>query len=71
MVAVTEGLFDEIQLYRGDREHHACDMCLTGAWCSIDALRVRGWLVYDGKSQTGKELHVRICPACQRKGARS
>lgn len=36
-----------------------------------DDLRVRGWLVYDGKSVTSKPLHVRTCPPCQEKGARS
>lgn len=51
------------------REHQACDRCLTGAWASDDRLRVRGWLVFDGPSQTGKPLNVRVCPACQRKGA--
>lgn len=49
------------------REHQACDICLIGAWASDDALRVRGWLVYDGLSQTGVPLHVRICPACMRR----
>lgn len=49
------------------REHQACDRCLTGAWASNDALRVRGWQVYDGTSFTGKPLKVRICPACRRK----
>lgn len=51
------------------REHQACDRCLTAAWASNDGLRARGWQVYDGTSQTSKELHVRICPTCQRRGA--
>lgn len=59
-------LFDP--LAPGRREHFACDRCLTGAWCSRDTLRMRGWIVFDGTSQTGKELHVRQCPKCQRKG---
>jgi hypothetical protein len=50
------------------RQHQACDRCLTGAWASNDALRVRGWVVYDGTSFTGKPLNVRVCPTCQRKG---
>lgn len=53
------------------REHQACDRCLRGAWVSNDTLRVRGWLVFDGPSVTGKQLHHRVCPACQRKGTRS
>lgn len=52
------------------REHQACDDCLTAAWASNDGLRVRGWLVFDGESQTGQPLHVRKCPACQREGAK-
>jgi hypothetical protein len=66
---VAEPLFEVEQADPG-REHQACDRCLTGAWASNDALRVRGWAVYDGTSQTHRPLHVRICPACQRKEAR-
>jgi len=61
---VTDALF-EIADSDPKREHQACDRCLVGAWASNDRLRARGWLVYDGTSQTGKELHVRICPKCQ------
>lgn len=50
------------------RQHQACDRCLAGAWASDDALRVRGWAVYDGTSFTGEPLNVRVCPDCQRKG---
>jgi hypothetical protein len=67
---MTEPLF-EIEAADPKREHQACDGCLTGAWASDDALRVRGWLVFDGLSVTNEPLHVRICPACQRKGART
>lgn len=64
--------FDETPLFDvenadPDREHQACDQCLIGAWASDSALRVRGWLVYDGLSVTGEPLHVRICPTCQRR----
>lgn len=67
---MTEPLF-ELDDPDPGREHQACNQCLTGAWASNDRLRVRGWLVHDGTSQTGRPLHVRICPACQRKGTRS
>lgn len=63
-----DGLF-EVDDPDPDRKHQACDDCLIGAWASDDALRVRGWLVFDGKSETGQPLHVRKCPACQRRGA--
>jgi hypothetical protein len=62
---VTEPLF-EMEASDPAREHQACDICLTGAWASNDALRVRGWAVYDGQSLTGKPLKARICPACRR-----
>lgn len=67
---VTGGLF-EVEEADPGRKHQACDKCLTAAWASDDALRVRGWYVYDGKSQTGRDLHVRICRKCRNKGARS
>jgi hypothetical protein len=66
----TAPLFEVAEADPG-REHQACDRCLIGAWASNDALRVRGWQVYDGASVTGLPLHVRICPTCQRKGAPS
>jgi hypothetical protein len=65
---MTEPLF-EIEHADPKREHQDCDRCLTGAWASVDALRVRGWLAYNGTSFTGKPLNVRVCPACQRKGS--
>lgn len=46
----------------------ACDLCADEIRASDDGLRVRGWLVFDGRSETGKELHVRVCPDCRRKG---
>lgn len=67
MVAVTLPLFD-VEESDPAREHQACDCCLTAAWASDDALRVRGWLVFDGPSFTGKHIHTRVCPPCQRKG---
>lgn len=60
----TEALF-EIEHSDPGREAQACDRCSGTAWASNDALRVRGWLVYDGHSMTGQPLHVRICPTCQ------
>lgn len=66
---MTEPLFDVAEPDPG-REHQACDTCLIGAWASDDALRVRGWQVYDGVSMTDRRLRVRICPACQRKAAK-
>jgi hypothetical protein len=67
---MTEPLF-RLEDDDSGREHQACDQCLIGAWASDDRLRVRGWIVFDGPSVTGKKLHVRVCPACQRKGQRS
>ncbi len=67
---MTEPLFEVAESDPG-RKHQACDKCLIGAWASDDRLRVRGWIAYDGTSVTSKELHIRICPACQKKGTRS
>lgn len=67
---MTDTLFDVADPDPG-REHQACDRCLGGAWASNDALRARGWLVYNGTSQNGRPLNVRVCPACQRKETRS
>jgi hypothetical protein len=67
---MTDALFEMAEPDPG-RKHQACDWCLIGAWASDDRLRVRGWHVYDGTSFTGRPMHVRICPACQRKEARS
>lgn len=65
---MTEPLFEAPIEADPGRQHQACDRCLIGAWASDDALRVRGWIVFDGPSVTGKQLHARVCPACQRKG---
>ena len=50
-----------------DAAVQACERreCGTELKASDDELRVRGWLVYNGRSVTGKPLHVRICPTCQ------
>ena len=48
----------------------SCGSCLTPALASDDTLRILGWLVYDGTSLAGQELHVRKCPPCQIRGAR-
>ena len=61
---MTEPLF-KIDLYRLRREDHTCDGCRLEIWDSVDGLRVKGWLVYDGMSQTSQPLHVRICPTCR------
>ena len=53
-----------------DRKPQACDQCLMLTEASDDGLRVRGWVAYNGTSWTGRRLRVRICPACQVKGAR-
>lgn len=63
---MTAPLFD-MPTEDADRKHQACDRCLLGAWASDDVLRARGWIVFDGKSVTGRDLHVRICPDCRRK----
>jgi len=42
-----------------------CQRCSSEVNATDDQLRVLGWLVYNGRSMTGKRLHVRICPNCQ------
>lgn len=42
-----------------------CQRCQAEVNASDDRLRVLGWMVYNGRSQTGKRMHVRICPKCQ------
>jgi len=42
-----------------------CDRCNAGVRMTDDQLRVRGWIVFDGPSVTGKQLHIRICRDCQ------
>lgn len=65
---MTEPLFKVEQEPPGADDHQACDNCLTAAWASRDTLRVRGWIIFDGTTLTGRALQVRICPTCQRKG---
>lgn len=55
-----------VELYQPRRADQTCDRCLTVQHASDDGLRVAGWLVFDGRSETGQELHVRICPPCQK-----
>lgn len=42
-----------------------CDHCPATLLASMDMLRVRGWIAYDGTSFSGATLKVRICPACR------
>lgn len=42
-----------------------CQRCLAEVNASDNRLRVLGWMVYNGRSMTGKRLHIRICPTCQ------
>lgn len=63
---MTEPLFG-LTSSRPDAELHLCDLCPAVAMASRDALRVAGWIVFDGPSVTGKHLHVRICRACKEK----
>jgi hypothetical protein len=46
-------------------ELHSCDLCPGVAMAARDTLRVAGWIVFDGQSETGKDLHVRICRTCK------
>lgn len=43
-----------------------CDTCPLTLAATIDSLRVRGWVAYNGTSFTGKQLTVRLCPDCRR-----
>lgn len=43
---------------------YRCGNCSNSTMSSIDAARIAGWRIWDGKSQTGKEMSVRICPVC-------
>lgn len=40
-----------------------CQRCQAEVNASDDQLRVLGWMVYNGRSMTGKPMRVRICPA--------
>jgi hypothetical protein len=43
-----------------------CGSCTASVAATMDDMRVRGWIAYDGTSLTGQALAVRICPACRR-----
>lgn len=58
----TEPFFE---IRRPQAPHQECGACGVEVDALDDELRVVGWIVYDGRSQTGKPLHVRRCPACQ------
>lgn len=38
---------------------------------SYDRLRARGWRIWSGKSQSGIEYNVTLCPACVGQHAKS
>lgn len=42
-----------------------CDRCPTSVTATVDGLRVRGWVAYNGMSFTGKPMRVRLCPTCR------
>lgn len=64
---MTEPLFD-VPDPDPAREVQICSTCDRTAWASDDGLRVRNWLVYDGTSQTGRKITLRMCTQCQREG---
>lgn len=41
-----------------------CGNCSNKTASSLDAARMAGWRIWEGKSVTGKDLKVRICPTC-------
>lgn len=43
-----------------------CDACGRTVHAADDSLRVRGWIVFDGVSVTGKPLRVRLCNYCRK-----
>lgn len=45
------------------REPYRC-ACGASSMSSLDAARLSGWRIWDGESQTGKPMQVRICPGC-------
>lgn len=63
---MTEPLFE---IKPPESVQQRCEWCHVSAWATGEALRARGWLVYDGVSVTGQPLHVRICPPCQKREA--
>lgn len=66
---MSEPLF-EVEHPDPARVIQECDDCEYLAWASDDALRVRGWLVYDGTTEGGQPATTRVCPKCQRKRVR-
>lgn len=62
---MTDALFYLPDPDPGARDQ-ACIYCPARARGSDDKLRLNGWIAFDGRSITGKALHVRICPACQK-----
>jgi hypothetical protein len=60
---VSDHLFEPPALAE---EMYSCDLCPAVAIAPRDVLRVSGWIVFDGKSETGKDLHVRICRWCRK-----
>jgi hypothetical protein len=69
---MDEPLFAAEPLQEAERRAgrlQTCGACSATARLSDEALRVLGWRVFDGPSVTGKELHVRLCPACRRQPA--
>ena len=43
---------------------YRCGTCSNSTRSSLDVARLAGWRIWDGKSQTGKPMSVRICPVC-------
>jgi len=65
---MTEPMFD-IEGHLPVPEEQGCSRCdRPPVRATNDQLRARDWVVFDGKSVTGKDLHVRVCPPCQQKG---
>lgn len=58
----TPALFDIPE--DGEHPPQRCNRCPAVAAVSLDALRARGWTVFDGQSLSGATLKVRICPLC-------
>lgn len=42
-----------------------CDRCPVAIVATLDGLRARDWVAYNGTSFTGAPLNVRICPDCR------
>lgn len=56
---MTDTLFD---LPVPEATEQQCNTCPMRRYATDDALRVSGWLVFDGLSVVGKPLHVRVLP---------